>query len=207
MKGSRIRYGEYNHIYINMQLGLSIRRRARARLNSQNSGARFLNVRDEEDSSWCVSWHDILMEIFGDTSSASLDPGSSSRRIFGMRRIPRRGGKESRRKRGRQSGCWARGPRNLLRAILPTTRRASGMGKARVSLSLSRPRNVFYSDRRWGSSYGATLLYYSFESTLDLNKSMQTSWPLFTVFCLSVALFRCSVYTMLFYTEIFLLID
>lgn len=146
------KYDPVNMIaYIKMQLDLGIRRCARARLKGKNSGARFFNVRDEGDSSRYVSWLDIFMEIFGDTSSASLDQdrrlgGYSGRGGFRGEERTRQGGREE-----RAAGMLGERPRNLLRAILPTTRRASGMGKVCVSLSLSRPRNVFYSDRRWDS--------------------------------------------------------
>lgn len=124
------------------------------------------------------------MEIFGNTSSASL---FQDRRLEGYSGRGGFCGEERKRQEGiegRQSGCWARGPRNLLRAILPTTCRASGMRKARVSLVLE----MYFIATEDGVSLRRGSAYYSFESTLDLNKSMQTSWPLFTAFCLSVAL-------------------
>jgi len=83
-----------------------------------------------------------------DTADSATEKGEDRER-------EREGGKGA--EEGEASGMLGeREPRNLLQAILPTTRRGSrGMGKARVSC----PRNVFYSDRRCGSSHAtATLL-------------------------------------------------
>lgn len=136
----------------------------------------------------CQLTRHFPMKIFGDTGGSSR-PGSS-RRIFGTRQIPRRkreteGTTEDE---GRDRGCWERGASNLLQAILPTTRRGSrGMGKARVS----RPRNVFYSDRRWGSRATATPLTYSPSGRpLDLNKSMAECPGLYSPFTVSRSRYR-----------------
>lgn len=95
------------------------------------------------------------MEIFGDTSSASLD---RDRRHGGYSGCGGFRGEEGKREGGREKGSRDAGREDRVIYCEQYYRRHAERAGWEKPVPLSRPRNVFYSDRRWGSSYGATLL-------------------------------------------------